>query len=132
MSGLCAMIFLLLLDSSTMAQRTSSPYDAKGLKRQTGPLLKESPAKGLPAGTKDCLRKFDPMEAFMLNTSKLDAVRAGMEVITADGKHAGYVVRVESGELVTREPERHLPLDWIRRIDDDVHIGRHYYQLADR
>jgi len=68
----------------------------------------------------------------MLNTSKLDAVRAGMEVITADGKRAGYVVRVESGELVTREPERHLPLDWIRRIDDDVHIGRHYYQLADR
>jgi hypothetical protein len=78
------------------------------------------------------LRKFDPKEAFMLNTANVGAVRPGMEVITADGKHAGFVVRVESGEVVTREPERHLPLDWIRHVNDDVHIGRRYYQLADR
>ena len=59
------------------------------------------------------------------------SIRVGMEVITADGKRAGYVVTIESGEIVTRDPERHLPLTWIRRIDDDVHISARSQQLRD-
>ncbi len=57
------------------------------------------------------------------------AIRPGMEVITADGKRAGYVAAVESGEIVTRDPKRHLPLDLIRRIDEDVHISARSQQL---
>jgi Uncharacterized protein conserved in bacteria (DUF2171) len=56
-------------------------------------------------------------------------IKPGMEVITADGRRAGYVVAVESGEIVTRTPERRIPFDWIRRIDDDVHIAPRYRQL---
>jgi hypothetical protein len=57
-------------------------------------------------------------------------IRPGMEVITADGRRAGYVVAVEAGEIVTRAPERRIPFAWIRRIDDDVHIARRLVQLS--
>jgi hypothetical protein len=57
-------------------------------------------------------------------------IRPGMEVITADGRLAGYVVAVEAGAIVTRAPERRIPFEWIRRIDDDVHIRQRFPQLA--
>jgi hypothetical protein len=47
-----------------------------------------------------------------------------MEIITSDGRRAGYVVDVASGEIIARNPDRHIPLSWIRRIDsEDVHIA---------
>jgi sporulation protein YlmC with PRC-barrel domain len=57
-------------------------------------------------------------------------IRPGMEVITADGRRAGYVAEVEADEIITRAPERRIPFDWIRRIDDDVHIARRFRQLS--
>jgi hypothetical protein len=52
-----------------------------------------------------------------------------MEVITRDGKKAGYVATVKTGEIVTHSPERRIPLDYVRRVDDDVHIGLRAQQL---
>jgi hypothetical protein len=47
-----------------------------------------------------------------------------MEIITSDGKRAGYVVDVASGEIIARDPDRRIPLSWIRRVDaDDVYIA---------
>jgi len=56
-------------------------------------------------------------------------IKPGMEVITSDGKRAGYVVTVLAGELVTRSPERRIPLEWVRRVDDDVYIALRAQQL---
>ena len=53
-----------------------------------------------------------------------------MEIITSDGKRAGYVVDVASGEIVARSPDRRIPLSWIRRVDDDdVYIARRLCEL---
>jgi len=46
-------------------------------------------------------------------------IRQDMEIITSDGKRAGYVVDVASGEIIARNPDRRIPLSWIRRVDDD-------------
>jgi hypothetical protein len=56
-------------------------------------------------------------------------IAPGMEVITADGKRAGYVETVVGAEMVTRSPKRHIPLDCIRRVDEDVYIGLRAQQL---
>jgi hypothetical protein len=68
----------------------------------------------------------------MINSATVRAaslIKPGMEVITSDGKRAGYVASVDSGEIVTRSPERRIPLDLIRRVDDDVYIGIRAQQL---
>lgn len=59
------------------------------------------------------------------------SIKAGMEVITADGKRAGYVVGIQGGDLVTRGPVRHLPLKLIRRVSDDVYIALRSGQLPE-
>jgi hypothetical protein len=51
------------------------------------------------------------------------AIKPGMEIITKDGKRAGYVARVSSGELMSERPARRIPLHWIRRVEaTDVYI----------
>jgi hypothetical protein len=53
-----------------------------------------------------------------------------MEIITSDGKRAGYVVDVASGEIVARNPNRRIPLSWIRRVDaEDVYIAPRLHEL---
>jgi hypothetical protein len=53
-----------------------------------------------------------------------------MEIVTSDGRRAGYVVDVASGEIIARNPDRRIPLSWIRRIDDhDVHIAPRWCDL---
>lgn len=56
-------------------------------------------------------------------------IAPGMEVITADGKRAGYVETVKGAEMVTYSPKRHIPLDCIRRVNEDVYIGLRAQQL---
>lgn len=54
-----------------------------------------------------------------------------MEIITSDGKRAGYVVDVGSGEIIARAPARRIPLSWIRRVDDnDVYIAPRLSELG--
>lgn len=60
-------------------------------------------------------------------TAKL--IAPGMEVITADGKRAGYVESVNGGHIVTHSPRRRISLDAIRRVEDDVYIGLRAQQL---
>lgn len=57
-------------------------------------------------------------------------IRPDMEIITSDGKRAGYVVDVASGEIVARNPNRRIPLSWIRRVDaEDVYIAPRLREL---
>lgn len=68
----------------------------------------------------------------MFNNSKFGAailIKPGMEVITKDGKRVGYVASVNTGEIVTRSPQHHIPLDLVRRVDDDVYIALRAQQL---
>lgn len=57
-------------------------------------------------------------------TSSRMAIKPGMEIITRDGKRAGYVVEVAPGELISQFPARRIPLHFIRRVDEaDVYIS---------
>lgn len=63
-------------------------------------------------------------------TSPCLTIRPGMEIITKDGKRAGFVVIVSSGELVSELPTRRIPLHCIRRIEDgDVYIQQRLAEL---
>jgi hypothetical protein len=68
----------------------------------------------------------------MFNDRKFTAaarIEPGMEVITADGKRAGYVASVDTGEIVTESPKHRIPLGYVRRVDDDVYVGLRASQL---
>lgn len=50
-------------------------------------------------------------------------IKPGMEIITRDGRRAGYVADVSRDEIIARFPARQIPLNLIRRVDDeDVYI----------
>jgi hypothetical protein len=52
------------------------------------------------------------------------SIKPDMEIITADGKRAGYVVDVVWGEIIARAPHRRIPLSCLRRVDShDVYIA---------
>jgi hypothetical protein len=60
----------------------------------------------------------------MKSKSAFAAVKPDMEIITADGKRAGFVVDVVWGEIIVRAPPRRIPLGWLRRVNKDgVHIA---------
>jgi hypothetical protein len=66
----------------------------------------------------------------MKSKAAFAAVKPDMEIITADGKRAGYVVDVVWGEIIARKPARRIPLGWLRRVDKhDVHIAPHLREL---
>ncbi len=66
----------------------------------------------------------------MLNKPAFTAVKPDMEIITADGKRAGYVIDVVWGEIVARAPARRIPLSWLQRVNkDDVYIAAHLREL---
>jgi hypothetical protein len=59
-------------------------------------------------------------------------VREHMEVIGACGKQVGFVDRVEKGSIkLTKDSEgargehRYVPLEWVARVDDHVHLSKH-------
>jgi hypothetical protein len=56
-------------------------------------------------------------------------IEPGMEVITRDGRRAGYVATISTAEFVTRSPEHRISLDYVRRVDDDVYISLRAQQL---
>jgi hypothetical protein len=62
-------------------------------------------------------------------TEAVALIKGDMEIITSDGKRAGYVADVASGEIISHTPARRIPLSWIRRVDDDVHIAPKLNQL---
>jgi len=73
-----------------------------------------------------------PWQANMFNriAPKVAAIiKRDMEIITSDGRRAGYVADVASGEIISYSPARRIPLDWIRRVDEDVHIAPRLNQL---
>jgi hypothetical protein len=53
-----------------------------------------------------------------------EKIETDMQVITADGKLAGYVLRLVDDEIITHHPHRRIPVTWVRRVTDDVYIGR--------
>ncbi|MGE0005409.1 MAG: DUF2171 domain-containing protein [Parvibaculaceae bacterium] len=59
-------------------------------------------------------------------------IRPDMEIITSDGRRAGYVADVASGEIISHTPVRRIPLTWIRRVDDDVYIAPRFNQLDEQ
>lgn len=66
----------------------------------------------------------------MLNKPAFTAVKPDMEIITADGKRAGYVIDVVWGEIVARAAARRIPLSWLQRVNkDDVYIAAHLREL---
>ena len=68
----------------------------------------------------------------MLNQATFKAaalIKRDMEIITSDGRRAGYVATVASGEIVSHSPARRIPLGWIRQVDEDVHISPRLSQL---
>jgi hypothetical protein len=59
-----------------------------------------------------------------------NSIRPDMEIITADGKRAGYVVGVIWGEIIAREPQRRIPLSCLRRVaEGDVYIAQRLREL---
>jgi len=56
-------------------------------------------------------------------------IKRDMEIVTSDGRRAGYVADVASGEIISHSPARKIPLGWIRKVDEDVHIAPRLYQL---
>jgi hypothetical protein len=51
-------------------------------------------------------------------------IRPGMEIITRDGKRAGYVADISPSNLISEMPVRRIPLQLIRRVDEaDVYIS---------
>jgi len=56
-------------------------------------------------------------------------IKPDMEIITSDGKRAGYVADVAFGQIVSHTPVRRIPLSWIRRVDHDVYIAPRLNQL---
>jgi hypothetical protein len=83
-------------------------------------------------GTKKALQRSPNGNLSMFSDTKFRAaalIRPGMEVITSDGKRAGYVVSVNTGEIITRSPERRIALEWVRRVEDDVYLGLRAQQL---
>lgn len=54
-------------------------------------------------------------------------IRENMDVISSDGQRVGQVARLEPDRLAVRAPGRSgepgfVPLDWISRIDEHVHV----------
>jgi hypothetical protein len=59
------------------------------------------------------------------------SIREHMEVIGSCGKQVGFVDRVEQASIkLTRDSEgargehRYIPLEWVARIDDHVHLSK--------
>jgi hypothetical protein len=53
------------------------------------------------------------------------SIRAGMEVIASDGERIGQVESASADGILLRfapPSARPLPLDWVTRIDDAVHL----------
>ena len=50
-------------------------------------------------------------------------IKSHMQVISADGRLVGYVERLTEAEIITSKPCRHIPLNSIRRVTDEVYIG---------
>lgn len=68
----------------------------------------------------------------MFNNTQFEVaalIKPGMEVITRDGKRAGYVDTISTGEITTRSPKRRISLNYVRRVDDDVYISLRAQQL---
>jgi hypothetical protein len=58
-------------------------------------------------------------------------VRKEMEVITADGRRAGYVSQCVGGQIYMVQSNRPIPKEWIRRVyRQDVYISKRLSELA--
>jgi hypothetical protein len=53
-----------------------------------------------------------------------------MEVITADGRRAGYVKSCTADRIFLNESDQPIPKEWIRRVGRDVYISKRWHELA--
>jgi len=53
-----------------------------------------------------------------------------MEVITADGRRAGYVKSCTADQIFMNESDQPIPKEWIRRMDRDVYVSKHWSDLT--
>lgn len=64
----------------------------------------------------------------MATTADRDRIREHMPVLCADGARIGAVDRVEGNAIELTQDDRGahhwIPLDWVTRIDEHVHIDR--------
>jgi hypothetical protein len=58
-------------------------------------------------------------------------IKSRMQVISADGRRVGCVERMTDSEIITLFPRRHIPLDSIRRVTDEVYIAELYGDLKE-
>jgi hypothetical protein len=62
----------------------------------------------------------------------ISRVSKKMEVITAEGRRAGYVRRCTAARIFLNESDRPIPKEWIRRVDREVYVSKRWTDLTRR
>jgi hypothetical protein len=70
------------------------------------------------------------MNATLLTDDPITRVRKEMEIITADGRRAGYVSSYSTNQIFMSKSGQVIPKEWIRRVDREVYISKRLYELA--
>ena len=65
-----------------------------------------------------------------VHVDPITRVRKEMEIITADGRCAGYVSGCTADQIFMSKSPRIIPREWIRRVDREVYISKRWYELA--
>jgi hypothetical protein len=66
-----------------------------------------------------------------LRDDPISLVCKAMEIITADGRRAGYVSACTAGQIFMETSDQPIPKEWIRRVDrGEVYISKRWYELT--
>ena len=65
-----------------------------------------------------------------LQDDPITRVRKEMEIITADGRCAGFVSACTANQIFTSTSSQVIPKEWIRRVDREVYISKRWYELV--
>ena len=65
-----------------------------------------------------------------LRNDPITQVRKEMEIITADGRCAGYVSECTANQIFMSKSSQTIPKEWIRRVDREVYISKRWYELT--
>jgi hypothetical protein len=70
------------------------------------------------------------MNEIRLQDDPITRVRKEMEIITADGRCAGYVSECSADQIFMSTSSHAIPKEWIRRVDREVYISKRSYELG--
>jgi hypothetical protein len=70
------------------------------------------------------------MNEIRLQDDPITRVRKEMEIITADGRCAGYVSECSANQIFMSTSSQAIPKEWIRRVDREVYISKRSYELG--